>query len=63
MESVEQDVNEVKNNEEDRKNKVVRAVKGPFWFMFLQHFNIIHGFVIDYMGSVQGNEAIIRPSV
>lgn len=53
----------MKNNEEGMKNKVVRAVKGPFWFMFLQHFNIIHGFVIDYMGSVQGNEAIIRPSV
>lgn len=53
VESVEQDVNEVvKNIQEDRKNYVVRGVKGPFWFMFLQHFNIIHGFVIDYMHGI-----------
>lgn len=53
VESVEQDVNEVvKNIQEDRKNYVVRGVKGPFWFMFLQTFNIIHGFVIDYMHGI-----------
>lgn len=52
VESVEQEVNEVKNIQEDRKNKVVRAVKRPFWVMFLQHFNIIHRFVIDYMHGI-----------
>lgn len=53
VESVEQDVNEVvKNIQEDRKNYVVRGVKGSFWFMFLQRFNIIYGFVIDYIHGI-----------
>ncbi len=30
-------------------NPVVRGIKGPCWFMFLKHFDIINGFCIDYM--------------
>ena len=53
VENLQHDVNEVvKKIQENNKNYVVRGIKGPFWFMFLKHFNVIHGFVIDYMHGI-----------
>lgn len=50
---IEADVNKtVENLQDGNKDYVVRGIKGPFWFMFLKHFNITNGFVIDYMHGV-----------
>lgn len=52
-ENLQEDVNSVISNiHENKKKFVVRGVKGPFWFMFLKHFNVINGFVINYMHGV-----------
>jgi hypothetical protein len=53
VENLQEDVNQVVENvQANVTDYVVRGVKGPFWFMFLPHFNVIHGFVIDYMHGV-----------
>ena len=52
-ENLEHDVNQVvKNVQNNKKDYIVNGIKGPFWFMFLKHFNVIHGFVIDYMHGI-----------
>lgn len=52
-ENLQDDVNSVISNiQENKKDFVVRGVKSPFWFMFLEHFHVINGFVIDYMHGV-----------
>lgn len=33
----------------DKRKKVVKGVKGPSPLMYLLHFNLIAGFVVDYM--------------
>ncbi|XP_063403282.1 uncharacterized protein LOC134712602 [Mytilus trossulus] len=53
VENLQDDVNQVVGKiQTNEKNFIVRGIKGPFWFMFLKHFNVIHGFVIDYMHGV-----------
>lgn len=53
--TLQDDVNKVvKNLQDGKKDYIVRGIKGPFWFMFLKHFDVINGFVIDYMHCVCG---------
>ncbi|CAG2216785.1 unnamed protein product [Mytilus edulis] len=55
VESLQSDVNEViAKIHQNEKNYIVRGVKGPFWFMFLKNFDVIRGFVIDYMHGICG---------
>lgn len=42
----------VKNIRDGKKDYIARGVKGPFWFMFLKHFDFLNGVVIDYMHGV-----------
>ena len=52
-ENLQEDVNQViQNVQENKKDFIVDGVKGPFWLMFSKHFNVIHGFVIDYMHGI-----------
>lgn len=52
-ENLQEDVNNVLKNIHERKSDfVVRGIKGPFWFMFMNQFNVIHGFVVDYMHGI-----------
>jgi hypothetical protein len=52
-ETLQEDVNKVIKHIQERKSDfVLRGIKGPFWFMFMSQFNVIHGFVVDYMHGI-----------
>lgn len=52
-ESVKADVKAaVQKIKDGKKQYVTNGVKGPFWLMFLTHFNFIDGMIIDYMHGI-----------
>ncbi|XP_060599450.1 uncharacterized protein LOC132753052, partial [Ruditapes philippinarum] len=52
-ETVKSDIASVcENIRSNSKNYIVRGHKGPFWFLYLKHFDAINSCVIDYMHGV-----------
>ena len=52
-EDIEKDVKKVVEKiNSGNKNYVTNGIKGPSWLMFLTFFNIVDGFVIDYMHGI-----------
>lgn len=52
-ETVSQDIRSVfENIEYNSKDYLVRGHKGPFWFFYLKHFDVINSCVIDYMHGI-----------
>ncbi|XP_078533887.1 LOW QUALITY PROTEIN: uncharacterized protein LOC144820125 [Lissotriton helveticus] len=53
LDTIKSDVNSaIANIESGLSDYSVRGIKGPMWFMFLKHFCVTRGFVIDYMHGV-----------